>query len=71
MSYTWRYEHVDGSVIVNLPASATGEQFPSQSDAENWIGENWRDLLSDGVDAVTLLAEDAVVYGPMSLHPAT
>lgn len=71
MSYTWRYERADGTVIQDLPASATGQGFPSQSDAENWIGESWRDLLADGVDAVTLLADDDVVSGPMSLHPAT
>jgi hypothetical protein len=28
----------------------------------------WRELLEDGVDAVTLLEGDRVVYGPMSLH---
>ncbi len=70
MSFVWRYERADGTVIVDLPASATGEQFPSQSDAESWVGESWRELLSDGVDAVTLLTDGDVVYGPMSLHPA-
>lgn len=71
MSYTWRYERTDGTIITDLPASATGEHFPSQSDAESWLGETWRDLLDDGVDAVTLRADDEVVYGPMSLHPAS
>jgi hypothetical protein len=71
MAYAWRYERSDGTVIVDLPASATAEPFPSQSDAENWVGETWRDLLADGIDAVTLLSDDAVVYGPMSLHPAS
>jgi hypothetical protein len=42
--------------------------FPSQSDAESWIGEMWRDLLDDGVDQVTLFEGDREVYGPMSLH---
>ena len=42
--------------------------FPSQSDAESWIGEVWRDLLDDGVDQVTLFEADREVYGPMSLH---
>ncbi|MCB0914671.1 MAG: hypothetical protein H6525_05200 [Actinobacteria bacterium] len=70
MSYAWRYERADGTVIVDLPASATSEHFPSQADAETWVGETWRDLLGDGVDAVTLLSDGDVVYGPMSLHPA-
>ena len=34
------------------------------------MGEAWQELLADGVDAVSLLEGDRVVYGPMSLHPA-
>ena len=49
-------------------SGATG--FPSQSDAESWIGEVWRDLLEDGVEQVTLFEGDREVYGPMSLHAA-
>ena len=71
MAYAWRYERSDGTVIVDRPGSATGESFPSQSDAENWVGETWRTLLADGIDAVTLLTDGEVVYGPMSLHPAS
>lgn len=71
MAYIWRYERSDGTVIVDLPASATGEAFTTQADAENWVGETWRELVADGVDAVTLLSDDEVVYGPMSLHPAS
>jgi hypothetical protein len=44
--------------------------FPSQSDAESWLGEEWRTLLEAGVDAVHLLHDDVEVYGPMSLRPA-
>ncbi len=46
------------------------ETFPSQSDAESWLGERWRALLESGVDQVTLLEDTRVTYGPMSLHPA-
>lgn len=70
MSFSWRYERSDRTEIIDLPASATAEAFPSQSEAESWVGETWRDLLADGVDAVTLLDGDEVVYGPMSLHAA-
>lgn len=66
--WTWRYEAADGSVVA--PEHGAGQPFPSQSDAESWIGECWRDLLDDGVEQVTLLEEDRVVYGPMSLRPA-
>jgi hypothetical protein len=44
------------------------ENFPTQGDAETWLGEIWRELLNCGVDAVSLLEDGRVVYGPMSLH---
>ena len=67
MSYSWRFEKTDGSTVTGdeLP----GERFPTQADAESWIGEAWRDLLEHGVDQVHLLEGDREVYGPMSLHP--
>jgi hypothetical protein len=49
------------------PAVVSGG-FPSQAEAESWIGESWRDLLDAGIDQVTLLEGDRVVYGPMSLQ---
>jgi hypothetical protein len=30
----------------------------------------WRDLLGEGIDAVSLFEDGRLVYGPMSLHPA-
>ncbi len=68
MSYSWRYESLDGSAAA--PAAPAQERFPTQADAESWIGETWRELLDGGVDQVSLLEGDRVVYGPMSLHPA-
>lgn len=67
MSYTWSFEKTDGSDVSSgdLPT----ERFPTQADAESWIGEAWRDLLERGVDQVRLLEGDREVYGPMSLHP--
>jgi hypothetical protein len=68
MPFAWRYETRDGSAVSGqgLPT----ERFPTQADAETWIGEVWQELLDGGVDRVTLLEGDRVVYGPMSLHPA-
>jgi hypothetical protein len=43
------------------------EQFPSQADAESFIGESWRELLAGGVHQVTLFEGDREVYGPMGL----
>ena len=67
-AWTWRYESSAGSPVeaADLPTGT----FPSQADAESWVGEEWRRLLDDGVDAVTLLRDGVEVYGPMSLRPA-
>jgi hypothetical protein len=66
MPWNWRYETAAGRPAVNgLPE----ETFTTQSDAESWLGENWRGLLDLGVDQVTLYEDDQLVYGPMSLHP--
>jgi hypothetical protein len=64
MSYAWRFEAADGTVVER----AGGDRFPSQADAESWVGETWSDLAAEGVDQVTLLEHERVVYGPMSLH---
>lgn len=66
-TWTWRYEDSAGQVLEGeqLPVA----RFPSQAEAESWVGEEWRELLEAGVDAVTLLRDADVVYGPMSLHP--
>ena len=64
MSWTWQYESVSGHTAEISPS------FPAQADAETWIGETWQELLDQGVDAVTLLEGDRVVYAGMSLHPA-
>ena len=67
MTWSWQLEAADGTVVSarGLPA----ETFPSQSDAESWLGENWRALLAAGVDQVTLLEDGRAEYGPMSLRP--
>ena len=64
--WTWRYETAAGD---GVDAEPRVDGFPSQADAETWIGEEWQGLLEAGVDAVTLLEGERVVYGPMSLHP--
>jgi hypothetical protein len=43
--------------------------FPSQGDAETWLGEFYPDLLESGCRAVSLYEEDRLVYGPMPLAP--
>ncbi len=67
MPYSWRFETADNATLdaPGLPR----ERFPTQADAESWIGEAWPALLDQGVDQVRLLEGDREVYGPMSLHP--
>ncbi len=65
--WIWRLEAHDGSIVD--AASISSPTFPSQADAESWVGESWRDLLAAGVEQVVLLEGDREVYGPMSLRP--
>jgi hypothetical protein len=67
VAWTWRYEDSSGGEVVPAADAPTAEPFPSQADAESWVGENWRELLAGGVHQVTLLEGDRVVYGPMGL----
>jgi hypothetical protein len=66
--WTWTYFDADANVMTGNALVTTG--FPSQSDAESWLGEQWRPLAQAGVEAVTLEHEGSVVYGPMSLRSA-
>ena len=59
-TWTWRYE--PDSVEATDPGP-----FPSQSDAESWLGEAWRQLAEAGVTGVVLLHDGTKVYGPMPL----
>ncbi len=75
MEWFWRYEDESGnefeaSTLSGAPTQP-GAGFPSQGDAESWVGENWQELLEAGVDGVTLFEGARQVYGPMSLRPQT
>ncbi len=62
MTWTWRLEGEDGSEV-----DGPNPQYSNQSDAESWLGENWRELAEQGVARVTLLDDGEKVYGPMPL----
>ncbi|MFI7241123.1 hypothetical protein [Streptomyces qinglanensis] len=68
MAWTWRFEKADGT---ETEPAVEPEEFPTQSDAESWIGEVWRELLEGGTDQVTLQEDGSTVYGPMSLRSAS
>ena len=68
-SAVWRWRLLDAAgAEITTAEGSEARRFSSQSDAETWVGEFWRDLVDQGVDAVTLLEGDREVYGPMSLH---
>lgn len=49
------------------PKDWTGQDFPTQGEAETWLGEFFPELVDQGVASVTLYEADRRVYGPMSL----
>ncbi len=63
----WELASASGSVVT-VEGELADQRFPSQADAESWVGEFWAELAELGVDAVTLFEADRKVYGPMSLH---
>ena len=64
MTWTWRCEDAAGAAV-----GGPEETFASQSDAESWLGQSWRELASAGVVTAILLEDDRVEYR-MSLLPA-
>lgn len=67
LTWRWRLESASGDEVT-VDDDYADQLFPNQSDAESWVGEVWAELAARGVDAVTLIDGDRVVYGPMSLQ---
>ena len=66
-TWWWRLSDTTSTVIV-MEGDFGDRRFPSQADAESWVGEFWADLARLGVEGVTLMDGDREVYGPMSLR---
>lgn len=68
MSWYWQ---PDGSSVSTSAAAGLGldQRFPTQGDAESWLGEFYPDLQQAGIHAVSLYEETRLVYGPMQLEP--
>ena len=68
--WLWRLLDASGEEVeVTGVGDGSSPRFLSQSEAETWVGEVWRELLEGGTEAVVLLEGDREVYGPMSLRP--
>lgn len=65
MAWTWRIDRADGA---GVSLETEPPSFAAQGDAESWLGEVWRELADAGANQATLLEDDRVVYGPMSLQ---
>lgn len=63
MAWTWRYEDATGR-----PVSGPNEAFSSQSDAESWLGQAWKELVEAGASTVLLCEDDRTEYR-MELQP--
>jgi hypothetical protein len=63
VSFIWRLEADGGAPLSGLDSPT----HLTQSDAESWLGEQWRGLAEQGVAQVSLLSEGVLVYGPMPL----
>jgi hypothetical protein len=70
MTDEWTWSYLDAAAKAMTGQSLLTTGFPSQSEAESWLGEQWRQLTDVGVEAVSLMHEGTVVYGPMSLRAA-
>ena len=63
-TWWWRLDGADGSEV--SPPEGR-QEFPTRSDAESYIGEEWAELAEQGAASVTLFEGQREVYGPMSL----
>jgi hypothetical protein len=69
VAWTWRYLNELGQPVEAPDLDGAAEIFPSQSDAESWLGENWRELFAAGATEVALLEDQRTEY-TMPLAPA-
>jgi hypothetical protein len=62
MTWTWRYQNELGQPVELTDIDGIGEVHQSQSDAETWLGEHWRELFDAGVTEVSLIEDERVEY---------
>ncbi len=72
MSFWW--EPMLRSDVILSPDDLAGagltDRYEEQLDAEEWLSDNFSELVDLGVTSVTLFEDETKVYGPMSLSEA-
>ncbi|HEX2240088.1 MAG TPA: hypothetical protein VHJ82_02950 [Actinomycetota bacterium] len=56
MVWRWIYRDSAGE------ERGSSESFDSKEQAEEWMGENWSELLEAGTESVTLRSDDESLY---------
>jgi hypothetical protein len=54
--YFWKLHDVAGE------GAGESERFAAQDEAEAWMGAHWSRLLGEGVETVSLVRDDEVLY---------
>ena len=63
--WEWRFDGADGKIL-DRPVSPV---FTTQYDAEQWLGEHWRTLAAQGVQAAGLLHEGVQATPTLPIPP--
>ena len=62
----WELDDADGRALTTPVSPA----FTNQFDAEQWLGESWRDLAAQGAAAARLLNDGAQATATVELRTA-
>jgi hypothetical protein len=62
--WVWELDDADGRVL----ESPVSPLFANQFDAEQWLGEHWRDLAAQDVAVARLLHEGVPASAPVPLR---
>ena len=54
--FTWKLRGASGEELRDT------ESFPSQADAEAWMGAHWSALLDEGAETVSLVSDGEALY---------
>lgn len=69
--FVWQAKLAEGSfsTVEDLAEIGLGQEFDTQDQAEEWLGEYFAELADLDVAEVSLYSGGQLVLGPMSLAP--